>query len=319
MKILAIGEILYEFFPRPLHGALDRVGDFGGTAGGAPLTYACVASRLGAAVELAAVVGDDPFSESLLHALRREGVGLGGVRQAEGAQIGLVFHDNSGDDTRLVFYRRGAAGTLLNPADVSAESVAAADLVYFPGVALQVSRTARLACLKAAEGARAGGALLAVDPNIRRLEDGGQALDLLRQVVGQADLVTPNAAEARLLTGQGDPQAAAHALRRMGADTVAVTLERGGCWLLHGDEEVYAPAFRGETVEPTGAGDAFCAALSCALLKGMPAAEMAALANAAGAVAVGAVGHTGEALPTPAALERMMGRPPYPRPDGEGG
>lgn len=319
MKILAIGEILYEFFPRPLRGALNRVDDFGGTAGGAPLTFACVASRLGAAVELAAVVGNDPFSESLLHSLRREGIGLEGVRQVEGAQVGLVFHDNSGDETRLVFYRRGAAGTLLNPADVSAKAVAAADLVYFPGVALQVSSTACQACLKAAEEARAGGTLLACDPNIRRLEDGGQALDLLRQVVGQADLVTPNAAEARLLTGEADPLAAAHALRRMGAATVAVTLERGGCWLLHGEEEVYAPAFRGETVEPTGAGDAFCAALSWALLEGMPAATMAAFANAAGAIAVGAVGHIGEALPTPAALERMMARPSYPPPEREGG
>ena len=318
MRILALGEILYEFFPRPLRAPLAQADDFGGTAGGAPLTFACVARRLGAEVDLVAVVGGDPFSESLLRQLELEGVGLERVRRVQGSQIGLVFHDNSGDDTRLVFYRREAAGSLLEPDDVTQAAVAKADLVYFPGVALQVSETARRACLKAAAEARAGGALLACDPNIRRLEDGGQALELLRAVVAQSDLVTPNAAEARLLTGEDNPLQAGRALRRLGASTVAVTLERGGCWLLHGDEEVYAPAYRGETVEPTGAGDAFSAALCCALLQGAPAPRMAAMANAAGAIAVGAVGHIGEALPTPEALVQMMDGPVHPAPARDG-
>ena len=55
-------------------------------------------------------------------------------------------------------------------------------------------------------------------------------------------------------------------------------------------EGTRVPAFRAEVVDPTGAGDAFCAAFGVAVGEGLSLVESARFGAAAGAVAVGAAG-----------------------------
>jgi len=313
MSILAIGEILFEFFPRPFHAPLDAATDFEPYAGGAPLTFAATAQRLGCAAGLIAVVGTDPFSDFLVGGMKAEGVSADFLRRVSGRQIGLVFHDNSGEDTRLIFYRNDSAGSLLGPEDVGEDAIEKAELVYFPGVALQVSQSAQEACMKAARLARASGVPLAVDPNIRAIQGGLQSRRVLEEAIRMADIITPNQAEAEALTGASDPYMAGRRLLEMGPRTVAVTMEREGCLLFHGGQEVCAPGYAADVIEPTGAGDAFAAALCVGLLQGWPAERMAHYANAAGALAVTAVGHLGPALPTPEKVEALLATGPTQR------
>lgn len=307
VSIIAIGEILFEFFPNPMRTPLDAAAQFQPYAGGAPLTFAATAQRLGRAAELIAVVGADPFSDFLVEGMEAEGVSARLLRRAAERQIGLVFHDNSGEDTRLIFYRNNSAGSLLGPEDVSENTIGEAELVYFPGVALQVSHSAREACMKATRLARAAGVLLAVDPNIRAIQGALESRRILEEAIGMADVVTPNQTEASALTDESDPYKAGRRLLEMGPGTVAVTMEREGCLLFHGGEEVYAPGYAVDVVEPTGAGDAFAAALCVGLLEGWPVEQMAHYANASGALAVTAVGHLGPALPTPERIAGLLG------------
>ena len=306
VSILAIGEILFEFFPRPFHAPLHAAVDFETYAGGAPLTFAATAQRLGCAAGLIAVVGTDPFSGFLVDGMRSEGVSADLLRQVADRQIGLVFHDNSGEDTRLIFYRNDSAGSLLGPEDVAEEVIERAELVYFPGVALQVSRSAQEACMKAGRLARELGVPLTVDPNIRAIQGGLQSRRVLEEAIRMADVITPSQAEATALTREPDPHRAGRRLLEMGPRTVAVTMERKGCLLFHRGEEVYAPGYAVDVIEPTGAGDAFAAALCVGLLQGWPAERMAHYANAAGALAVTAIGHLGPALPTPEKIEALL-------------
>ena len=306
VSILAIGEILFEFFPRPFHAPLDAATDFEPYAGGAPLTFAATAQRLGCAAGLIAVVGTDPFSDFLVGGMRAEGVSADLLRRVADRQIGLVFHDNSGEDTRLIFYRKGSAGSLLGPEDVTEDCIKKAALVYFPGVALQVSHSAQEACMKAARLARASGVPLAVDPNIRAIQGGLQSRRVLEEAISMADIITPSQAEAIALTRESDPHKAGRRLLEMGPGTVAVTMEREGCLLFHQGQEVYAPGYAVDVIEPTGAGDAFAAALCVGLLQGWPAERMAHYANAAGALAVTAIGHLGPALPTPEKIGALL-------------
>ena len=297
-SIIAIGEILFEFFPKPFHAPLDAATGFEPCAGGAPLTFAATAQRLGRAAGLIAVVGTDPFSRSLVDGMKAEGVSADLLRRVADRQIGLVFHDNSGEDTRLIFYRHDSAGSLLGPEDIAEDAIEKAELVYFPGVALQVSHSAQEACMKAARLARESDTPLAVDPNIRAIQGGLQSRRILEEAISMADIITPNQAEATALTDEPDPHKAGRRLLEMGPSTVAVTMEREGCLLFHRGQEVYAPGYAVDVVEPTGAGDAFAAALCVGLLQGWPAERMAQYANAAGALAVTAIGHLGLALPT---------------------
>lgn len=305
-SIIAIGEILLEFFPKPLHAPLDTATDFKPCAGGAPLTFAATAQRLGCAAELIAVVGTDPFSHLLVDGMKSEGLSTDLLRQVADRQIGLVFHDNSDEDTRLIFYRNDSAGSLLGPEDVTEDSIKKAALVYFPGVALQVSHATQEACMKAARLAGASGVPLAVDPNIRAIQGGLQSRRVLEGAISMADIITPNQAEAIALTRESNPHKAGRRLLEMGPKTVAVTMEREGCLLFHQGEEVYAPGYAVDVIEPTGAGDAFAAALCVGLLQGWPAEQIAHYANAAGALAVTAIGHLGPALPTPEKIGALL-------------
>ena len=80
-SIIAIGEILLELFPKSLHAPLDTATDFERYAGGAPLTFAATAQRLGCAAGLICVVGTDPFSGFLVEDMRSGGVSTDLLRQ----------------------------------------------------------------------------------------------------------------------------------------------------------------------------------------------------------------------------------------------
>jgi sugar/nucleoside kinase (ribokinase family) len=105
-----------------------------------------------------------------------------------------------------------------------------------------------------------------------------------------AGLLLPNADEARMLSGEGDPERAARALATRFGEVV-VTLGADGALWTDGRESVRADPVPVEAaVDSTGAGDAFAAGLLAARLDGAAPAE----ALAAGArLAAEAVGRPG--------------------------
>ncbi|MFH9293153.1 carbohydrate kinase family protein [Streptomyces sp. NPDC017520] len=106
-----------------------------------------------------------------------------------------------------------------------------------------------------------------------------------------AELLVPNADEARLLTGLPGPEEAAAELSRR-FPRVVVTLGAGGAVVAAGGEvvgRVPAPPVR-EPVDSTGAGDAFTGGFLAALLAGADDLAAAAEGCRAGAVAVTTVG-----------------------------
>ncbi len=69
----------------------------------------------------------------------------------------------------------------------------------------------------------------------------------------------------------------------------------------------HVPAFDVEVVDPTGAGDAFCAGLAVALAEGADLVPAARFASAAGACAVQVAGAE-PSMPTRAQVEALLGR-----------
>jgi sugar/nucleoside kinase (ribokinase family) len=107
------------------------------------------------------------------------------------------------------------------------------------------------------------------------------------------DLFLCNAHEAWRITGEERPQAAAHALRALGAKSVIVKMGAQGCWLECQDFSGQIPALQVEVVDTTGAGDAFAAGLIQAILDGKTLEEACRAGNASGARMVGALGALG--------------------------
>ena len=125
--------------------------------------------------------------------------------------------------------------------------------------------------------------------------------DLLRLV----DILTPNESEAQALTGSADPAEAARILTDRGVGTVVVTCGANGAFLTVGKKDVtHIPGFLVETIDSTGAGDAFNGALACAVAEGVPIKSAIVRANAAGALATTGRGAQ-ESMPTKDDIEQL--------------
>ena len=124
--------------------------------------------------------------------------------------------------------------------------------------------------------------------------------DLLRLI----DILTPNESEAQALTGSADPAEAARILTDRGVGTVVVTCGANGAFLATGNDVTHIPGFLVETIDSTGAGDAFNGALACAVAEGVPLKSAIERANAAGALATTGRGAQ-ESMPTKDDIEQL--------------
>jgi 1-phosphofructokinase len=137
-----------------------------------------------------------------------------------------------------------------------------------------------------AEVVRARGGLVALDTS-------GPAL--AAAVAGGPDLVKPNREELEELTGRtlrrrADVVDAARALAGGGIATVVVSLGADGAIFVRDGEAVFATPPPVVVASTVGAGDAMVAGTVAGTLRGLPLAEVAALATAFSAVAVSRVG-----------------------------
>ena len=137
--------------------------------------------------------------------------------------------------------------------------------------------------------ARAAGARTSLDTNWD--PSGGWLDERLSAVLGQADLLLPNEAEAMALGGSADLAGAVRALTASGLGLVVKRGEQGVLCAAGGRQwQVSVPPV--VPVDSTGAGDCCNAGLIAGLLDGLAMPEAAALGCAAGALSTQAAGGT---------------------------
>ncbi|SFP51126.1 Sugar or nucleoside kinase, ribokinase family [Geodermatophilus dictyosporus] len=239
----------------------DRPATIRTRGGGAGANVAAHLAALGVPVLLAGCVGDDAAGTAQAGELAAAGVRTA-LRRVAGAATGTIVSLVEPGGQRSMLADRGA-NLDLRAGDVPAPP---------PGGHLHLSgytllderpRAAGLAALAAARGA---GCTVSVDPaSTGPLAASG--VDRWLADTAGADLLLPNADEARLLTGCADAAAAARALAGRHA-AVAVTLGADGALWAAGGTLVHRPAHPAEVVDTTGAGDAFTAGLLAVWLAG---------------------------------------------------
>jgi ribokinase len=259
--------------------------------GGKGANQALVLSRTGAPVRFVAAIGRD--AEGDWAAKRLGDAGLSGadlLRVDAPTDRSLIFVSAEGENA--IASTVGAAGSIgPDLARFLAAALAPGDGLLMQG---NLSLEATRAALAAARGA---GARTILNPSPIR----AGFTDLLALV----DLLVVNEGEAARLGGEGEPRAAADALRRAGAGAVALTLgARGAIWA---DETgiIHAAAPEVTAIDTTGAGDTFTGVLAGALYhhRLAPNAALRA-ANGAAAITVGRMG-TWTAFPSRAEIEAV--------------
>ena len=262
--------------------------------GGKGANRAIALARLGARAALISAVGDDANGRFALEGLARNGVGTQWVKCTGEAATGCSWIAvlPSGNNATWV---DPAASLTLTPADVARarEVIRSADAV---AADLEVSLDAVETALRLAHEA---GKLTVLDA--------GPPGRCPPEILGLADVVSPNEPELEALTGErvSDIESAGRAALKLlesGARTVVVKLGSAGAMLVTRDAREHFPAVKVDAVDPTGAGDAFTAALTIRLAEGADMAEAIRYANVAGALAVTRLGAL-PSLPTRVEVE----------------
>ena len=245
-------------------------------AGGKGTNQAIAAARLGADVQLLACLGDDAFGDWALDTYAREGIGTGNIHRMPGINSGVGFVNVLPDGENWITVDMGA-NMRLRPRHVrdSAAQIADCDILMTQFEAPPETVKAALMLGKAA-GARA-----ILNPAPARPAD--------RAILQYADVLTPNAGEARMLLGlpPDHPTPAidlAARLLELGAGAVVVTQGAQGALMVTAAGALHIPAPKIDAVDVTGAGDSFNAALAVMLGEGKSLEEATRAAVRAGGI-----------------------------------
>jgi len=259
-RVIVVGSInvdlvvTLERLPAP--GETVSGGRFSRHGGGKGANQATAAARLGAAVTMVGAVGDDDLGDEALALLRNEGIDVERVARLAGVATGVALIAVDADGENQIAVASGANLEL----DPALPELGESDVMLLNH---GISEAARLAAARAARGP------VVLNP--------APARPIPDELAALGPILTPNAGEARELTGEEEPEAAARALRERTGAPVLITLGADGA-LLVADEVAHIPAPRVQVVDTTGAGDTLNGALAAELAAGRDLREAAAFA-----------------------------------------
>ena len=230
--------------------------DFGGK--GSNQAVAC--ARLGANVCFIAKIGRDNFGHMALGLYREEGIDVASVMQIPETPtgVGFIIVDEKGNNCITI---DPGANELLTAAEVSK----CLDTLTSEAVVLTQLEIPVVAAGAALARGREKGALTILNPAPVRI--------LPQSVLQLVDVLTPNQAEAKVLTGRSPDQAieletVARELISSGVKQVVMTLGEKGALIVTATSSLHIPAIRVLAADTTGAGDSFNAGLALALASG---------------------------------------------------
>jgi fructokinase len=306
-SVLSLGEVLIDMIVSDGSPTLEDAGEFVARPGGAPANVAVALRRLGVPSAFCGAVGDDPFGSRLRLVLHADNVDTGNLKVVPGESTTLAFAwKNERGDGQFRLVR--LADILLSEHDVEQAAIASRAAIIVGSVALTESPS-RDAIYRAVALASEAGVPVCFDVNIRPTlwESAAQARETCQPVLDRTTILKLSVDDADLLFGLRDPEQIFAA--QVGSDGVRLLTDGArGAWFRNDRGEVeHVPAFPIESVEPTGAGDAFTAAvvsryLSSQRAPSRPDIEFASAAGAITATRIGAI----ESLPTLAEIDQFL-------------
>lgn len=267
--VLAMGEVLIDFIVADEATSLETAETFVARAGGAPANAAVALARLGLPSAFCGVAGNDPFGARLRTELAGQGVDVARLRSTGDAATTFAYAWKDGRGDGHFWLLRGA-DTLLNPDDVEAANVPALAALIVGSVAL-AEQPSRSAIEHAVSVARLAAVPVVFDVNLRPTlwRDLGEARAVSELIAAKSTVVKLSLDDAKGLYGAGiNPEGATARMLALGPAAVVLTDGDRGCWFASQDAPgvAHVPAFAIDAIEPTGAGDAFTAALIARML-----------------------------------------------------
>ena len=260
--VVALGELLIDF----TEAGLSEQGNplWEANPGGAPCNVLAMLQKLGRRTAFLGKVGNDVYGHQLRQVVENAGVDLRGLLEDPEVHTTLaVVHKLPDGDRDFSFYRNPGADMMLRAEELDDELLESCRIFHF-GTLSMTHPEVRAATKAAVARARAAGALISFDPNLRpplwsTLE---AAREQIEWGLGQCDILKISDNEVEFLVGTADYEAGAKTLlaKFPNIRLLNVTCGPDGSWSFCCGSSVFVPAFTlGGTIETTGAGDTFCA------------------------------------------------------------
>jgi sugar/nucleoside kinase (ribokinase family) len=290
--VACLGLLIADVFGSPLDavpsaGDLSLIDKYLLTVGGCAANTAVDMVRLGRTSSVLGKIGDDHFGDFVLKELRRQGVDPSFVNRSPAHPTSFTYIMNvRGQDRRYIHC--SGANAHFSLADINPKALDGVRALHIGGFfALPSFDTVQLARLF--HDARERGLMTLLDVVIPA--GTRPSLDGLREVLSLTDAFFPNNDEARVLTGRDEPREQADVFAEMNpACTIVITQGRSGALARRGKVVLRAGAFKVDSIDESGGGDAFDAGFIVGQLEGWTLEESLRFASAAGASCTRAMG-----------------------------
>ncbi|MBR6791396.1 MAG: carbohydrate kinase [Oscillospiraceae bacterium] len=266
---VSIGEILIDFTPC---GASEKgAPHYQQNPGGAPANVACVMAKLGRKAAFIGKVGRDSFGYACKKALEDAGCDASHLVFSDKEHTTLAFVTLSPDGDRdFSFYRNHTTADVnLTIDDIPEEIYGDARFFHFGSVS-QAQEPSRTTMTEAVKKARAAGAVVSYDPNLReRLwGDLGEAKEIILSSLPLCDMLKISGEEKDFLFGEMDEDLVGEKLNNeYGIPFAVITKGKEGCTAFVQGRRFDSPAYDVKTIDTTGAGDSFWAGIMLTLLE----------------------------------------------------
>ena len=260
--VAALGELLIDFTENGSSAQDNPV--YEANPGGAPCNVLAMLTKLGKRCAFIGKVGDDQFGRRLRRVGETAGICMDGLAVDRRVHTTLAFVQTAENGDRdFSFYRDPGADQMLTAQEVPEELVTGARIFHFGSLSLTCDPV-REATRKSVSLAKASGALISFDPNLRAplWDDLEHAREQISWGLAQCDILKIADNELLFMTGESDFDAGASKLKAQYPNIRLLNVTAGaqGSYSYYNGLRVFQPGVRlGGVIETTGAGDTFCA------------------------------------------------------------
>jgi 5-dehydro-2-deoxygluconokinase len=282
-EVAVLGRLSADLYPTELRTPLREQRNFTRYVGGFAGNVCTGLARLQVRCAIVSKVGNDGHGEFIRDFLARERVDVRWLGTDQRLNTPIVFCEIWPPDRfPLLFYRTPTCPDWeLTTDDFDLDAVAAAPVLLASGTGLarEKSRAAHIAALERHRHT----AIFDLDYRPSFWSTPTAYQDAVQGVLPRADIVVGNEDEVRAATGIEDARQGIAALRGFGPRVLILKRGGEGAVLFDGDRVIEVPPVKMEVVSGLGAGDAFLAAVTHGVLRGIDLGTAVRRANWSGA------------------------------------
>lgn len=257
--VTALGEVLIDFTENGSSAQGNPM--YEANPGGAPCNVLAMLQKFGHKTAFLGKVGEDIFGRRLEKVLKETGIDTAGLCTDPAVRTTLAFVEKKADGDRdFSFYRNPGADMMLRAEELREQILKDTRIFHF-GTLSMTDEPVRSATRHAIETAKANGAILSFDPNIREplWQSTEEAKRQTAYGMEVCDVLKISDNEIRWFTGEEDFDCGVDMLwREYHIPLILLSMGSGGSRAYCGSRRAEQPAFlQAGTIETTGAGDTF--------------------------------------------------------------